>query len=243
MLISVLAMAGCGDGERDGRRSVRALALREAHEAVDSALAEGRVEAAESILSRALTADSASVQRRAWRVGGSPSAADSSAAWMAFRLGVARMTLGDRAGSLRAFGSLWAYGRAPLPDSLHAEAMRASVYVVSERADGEPVATRGDTLRWIGVLDRAEVAARAAGENVLAARIIECRMLLLSGLGNGTRVVFEAACGPDCVRPSDPGRMGLWLVAVLTALTLWGAQAFGTWLGERLHGEAADADG
>lgn len=240
-LISACVMVGCGSGEgTDGRPSEREARLRAVDAASDSAHARGDVEGAEAVLARALALDSAAVGREAGEHGESP--ADSVAAWLAFKLGVARLTLGDRSGSLRAFSGLWVYGRAPLPDSLHAEAMRATVYVVSERADMERAATRGDTLRWIGVLDRAEVAARAAGENVLAARIIECRMLLLLGVGNGPRVVHAAACGPDCVRPSDPGTMSLWLLAALVAAVLGGAAAFGTWLGERLHGEA-ETDG
>lgn len=214
--VSGLLMA-CSDLEREE-------GLRQASRTATDLRADGDSVAARRGLARALTLDSAAVAGR-WQWGRYTEAtgADSVASWLAFRLGAFHVEQGDTRRALSVFSRLVRDPVPALTDSLQIEASRAVVYAVTE--GGSPASEVGRHLETLRV---AEARALRLGEIPLSRRIVDCRAWLLTTLSDSQRV--QVAClGEECVPPSDPADMALWLVlaGVLLLAMLWG------WAGHR----------
>ncbi|MEO0560111.1 MAG: hypothetical protein AAF170_18235 [Bacteroidota bacterium] len=213
--ISLLTVAvsglliGCGDVEREE-------GLRAASSEATALRVEGDSTAGFRVLAAALTSDSAAVEgRRQWGRFTRVSEADSVAAWLAFRLAVFHVERGEADRALPIFSRIVRQPVSAVRDSMRIEAIRATVYAVTEGRDSLAV---DEIERHMETLLYAQIQAERLGELTLADRVSDCRSWLRGMLAAGQRVKLQCY-GDECPAPADP--TGMWIAALLVAASGW----------------------
>jgi len=153
---------------------------------------------------------------------------------LAEKRGYLRWRIGDRAGSLAAYGEVFAADEMLLPDSLAAETARSFAYVLTD----DTTLSRSEAAAALSILDGAEAWGRRAGLPEVVSRVLTCKAALVCRMDSAA----VRASAPAPPRRQGGGLAGLILAGLVVVTVSGAASHVGVrWVLGRRHRPAARA--